>query len=152
MDLNKAGRFINLLANNTSKGVLGWEKTASDDMFQTSLSGFVVRVSHNDSDDFFISIYNSQGEQMDRYMDDDFDMSDGLRYSADMHDQMEAIFNGARRKAMGVEDALDKMVFELRQADDDDPPADSNPQPSPSNSPSPAGVLPPTRPWIKKPE
>lgn len=120
MEQNKLIALINRIITKTSYGELDWESTNNPKSFSVSLSNYSISISaiksfDYDDDDYRITIYNEEGDVIEEATDIELknQMPDALI-------RFKTLFDEARRKAMGVDEALDDILKELE--DDEDAP------------------------------
>jgi hypothetical protein len=104
---SRISTLIQLLHDKTSEGKLVWTITQDDGEYQATFSDFGVRV-YKVGADFHIAVYNSSGELVEDVSDPQVkpDLQNAFKI-------MREIFEMARRKALGVDDVLDKIIGEL---------------------------------------
>ena len=110
--------FVERICERTLASKIQWEKTSTESVFQAILAGYIVRFRHDaDGNQYIIELYNSDNELVDKFDDQQFDCPDP-EYPGPpeypMFTMMERAFAAARRKAMGIEDALNKILRELQ--------------------------------------
>ena len=102
----------------TEAGNVAWEPTASDDVFQVAFPQYSVQISTQPSVepdaevDYIMRIFNQQGTLVEEVTD--IDVRKSLEGAFQI---MREIHDGARRKAMGVDDALTNILSELDKDD-----------------------------------
>ncbi len=104
----------------TKAGNLNWEKTANDEEFQTILSHWVIRVQrqfHDGVEDYWIAILDKDGTTLESISDSELrhkfvDVESDL--ANDVFPLMEELFRTAKRRALGVDGALDSILEELK--------------------------------------
>ena len=112
----KMARLLARLVEKTDQGKVSWEETEQTDVYQAAFPGYSVRISYREATgllalgttDYLLSIFNEDGTQIDEASDVDL-KSD---YS-DSFNRMKKLHEDARRKALGVDEALDKILAEL---------------------------------------
>ena len=112
---NKIHDLVKRLIERTDQGSLNWETSSSNGVYQASFPDLTVRVSKPDAfqygaaNYYVLSLHNEHGEMIDQITDD------VLKNSGfdNAHHQMEHLYTEARRKAMGVDIAIDKILGEL---------------------------------------
>jgi hypothetical protein len=107
------------LSEKTRDNELDWEPTASSDVYQTTLGSYVVKISHverhpEEGDLIVIEILNGEGTVIEKF--DDEDMATMLGSQKQAWNFMEELYNTARRRALGTEQAIDSILEAL---DDD---------------------------------
>ncbi len=112
MAYEKLTQLLLELIRNTELGNLKWEGTAADGVYQVSFPRFTVQLSERDPDrpdcTFVLSILNSEGAEIEQATHEDF--SGALKQPYSMMKQLYAM---ARRRALGVEDAIDVLLKNL---------------------------------------
>jgi hypothetical protein len=108
--------MIKLLAR-TRAGDLTWEGTTSDEAYLTSLATFSVKVSqvwddYGRESNILLSISDSGGRAIEGSRDDE--LADKLHDPA-VRVMMRDLYTEARRAALGVDAALDKLLSELEE-------------------------------------
>lgn len=111
----KAEMFVKRICEQTLSGVLAWEATSDADVFQSTIAGYIVRFAAEDSDSgevYILKLFNEDGELIDKYDDETLrrEMS-GQRVS--WFNTMGKAYRVARRRAMGVDEALSEIIKEL---------------------------------------
>src|SRR5258705_8645175 len=117
MSSDKYMRLVGLLIARTDAKTAPWEPTGRDGVFALSLPDYTVWLArarnrdNNSAWDIVFSILNSDGDVIDSFRD--VDAASDLPDSATAYRQMENLYDKARRKALGVDKALDKVIEEL---------------------------------------
>lgn len=111
MSENKMLVLINKLAERTGKGNLEWKSTEASGVYQTSFPKYSVRLAIRKNQrvadlDYVVQIIDNSGELVEEVDDTDFG-------SGDHYEVMKELYEGARRKAKGVDDALDSILEDL---------------------------------------
>jgi hypothetical protein len=118
----KLVELAKLVLHQTNFGNLGWEETAVKNTFQTTIAKYVIRISECQSKyeqgetDYVLSLINHEGLIIESF--DDVQLSNWIKVSPQPSDVngyviMKDIFVNAKRKAMGVDKALDDVLKEL---------------------------------------
>ena len=121
MEENKLITLVERLSSKSMKGELDWEQTDKEDEFQLSLPKYTIRIFSKPSSeafadiDIFIAIYNGDGTLIEQTVD--YELKDSINSS---YQVFKGIYNNARRKAMGVDKALDDILNSLGDDDDDE--------------------------------
>jgi hypothetical protein len=107
----KLVQLARALFDKTTAGQLHWEPTANQNTFQLSLSNYSTLISKElDPDEpghyILLRICNEEGQVIE-------ELYEGEAVNAGFSD-MRALFNLARRIAMGVDKALDEMLDVLK--------------------------------------
>ena len=104
----KLVELIETLAEKSEAGALKWEATAGSNSYQTNFPRYTVAVSEfgYEEPEYSLTITNEQGELMETVLESDL--------PTETHQQLKTVFNGARRKVMGVDRALDEILSSLQ--------------------------------------
>ena len=123
MTEEKLIEFVTKLEAKTLSGNVKWEETAATDVFQATLSSFVIRICRSEardgSTDLEIDLVSKDGTIIESLSDGQFlrmvrkYQSAGALLEVNAHGVMESIFTSARRMALGVDKALDDVLSEL---------------------------------------
>ncbi len=117
-DTKKELHLVEAICSKTAEGKLAWEPTASDDVFQTTVGGHVVRIKKELGSGvlmYLIELYSSDGEQIASYSDEDFESAELASEANSLYKRMKRTHEIARRKAMAVDDVLDALLSELEK-------------------------------------
>ncbi|NYZ61802.1 hypothetical protein [Luteimonas deserti] len=112
MSGQKLVALTRMLAERTERGELKWEESERPGVFQVSFSNSSVRILHRDSrlqrgsTEYVISIINSLGVEVDEIGDESMPTEGAYSLMKQMYEQ-------ARRKAMGVDTAIDSIIEDL---------------------------------------
>ena len=112
MAYQKMAEFIWGLIHGTEQGKLLWDETEKEDVYQLAFPEYTVRVyeDYPEGGDYpiiFLSIHNDKGVQIERVSESGFsEYEHGASW-------LPNLYEAARRRAMGVEDALDKLLASL---------------------------------------
>jgi len=111
MASDKMVELVKKLVQRTVEGKVPWEQTESDGVFQAAFPGYAVRIFSRLEEnrfDYVLCLFNEEGVKIEEVTD------------VDLRDKIPAAFlimkemhDAARRKAMGVEEALDRILAEL---------------------------------------
>jgi hypothetical protein len=106
MAYDKLVEFANLVYEKTKNGEITWEKTPQEGVFQTSFPKYSVMVRNHSFAGPVFSILDDYGEVIEE-----------LSYAAATNSglDMDLLAELARRQAMGVEQALDELLSELKK-------------------------------------
>jgi hypothetical protein len=98
-------------------GVLDWERTAIDDVFQVSFSASSIEIAGNETGEFDqqvfrLNIYNERGDIIKSFPEDELyrDFENG-------HNYLEKIYTLARSKALKIDEAIDNILEDLNNLD-----------------------------------
>lgn len=112
MSDEKIIEIIKRIYNKTNEGLIEWEPTERSIDYQVSFSNYSIRMSiatRSDGDyDYIIKIINDYGDIIEEVNDEDIANS-----LPDSYEIMKSIYELARRKAMGVDNALDSILKDL---------------------------------------
>jgi hypothetical protein len=122
---SKIGMLISRLHTKTRASRVEWKETENPTAFQVSFSGYSVRIVLEDETGYVadgadpypsykLSIFNDQDCVVESVSDCDFT---GDAEALDQLQVLRELYEGARHKAMGVEDAFNTIMSEL----EDDP-------------------------------
>ena len=105
-------KLVSLLANKTRAGELAWEEAEVPYAFLVSFTHGTARIEVRDSrtfqgnQEFILKVLNSNGVEVERVSDETLEINEA-------YSMMRSIYEGARRKAMNVDVALDSMIEDL---------------------------------------
>ena len=108
-------KLMQRLYAKTAAGQVQWERTANEDVFQSSFPSYVVRVSvepssNPEAPDYFLTIRDEHGRVIESTSDvailQAIPESKAFTLMKELHDM-------ARRQALGVDKALDSLLSEL---------------------------------------
>ena len=116
MSERKIARIVLRLAEKTLNDEIDWEESSVDNNYVATFSGYSISISEEpgfdaDSPDYVLNIRNEDGLVIESKTD--VELKD---YMSESFIKMKNLHQSARRKAMGVDDALDNI---LSQLDDD---------------------------------
>jgi hypothetical protein len=111
MAYEKIIKLVQTLIQKTNENEIDWETTETSDVFQVGFPKYSIRISSEDMDSFGnphagISIYNNEGTLIEHAFDSDF-------FPPLQADSLRKLHDAARRKAMGVDSALDNILNSL---------------------------------------
>jgi len=111
--------LVQKLYRRTDDGSVEWGETEIEGVFQAAFSEYTVCISMQSpdghvpgSEDYVLSILNDRGLKIEEVSD--VDLAEDL---ADSYEVMRHLYRAARRKAMGVDQALDSILSSLGQDD-----------------------------------
>ncbi len=111
--------LVQKLYRRTDDGSVEWEATEIEGVFQAPFPEYTVRLSMQSpdghvpgSEDYVLSIFDARGLEIEEVSD--VDLAEDL---ADSYEVMRHLYRAARRKAMGVDQALDSLLSSLGQDD-----------------------------------
>lgn len=113
--------IIRLLAN-SREGKIGWESTASSGVYQAAFPNYSVRVlartNAEYNQDYGLEIYDQEGQVIEQVWDTDLD--DSSFPSRRNYQRLKELYSLARRRALGVDRALDDILQALGGSPDDE--------------------------------
>ena len=107
--------LIDRLVARTQAASAPWETTATNGQFSLSLAAYSVTISrvHSGTDwDTVIGIEDSLGNAIDSVRDTDLAESSRMN-NPEFYDYINALYDGARRHALGIDKALDTVLKAL---------------------------------------
>lgn len=113
MRYEKIAKLVRKLHEKTIDGKLEWEQTDKRGVFQTSFPDYTIRISmqlEESGEYYYVSIYDSQGILVEQVNDVGLegDIPDSFKL-------MKEMYEFARRKALGVDKALDDILSQLEE-------------------------------------
>jgi hypothetical protein len=113
----KLANLVMKLQQGTEKGKVLWETTASDSMFQATLSGYIVQISQNpdpqsEDPDYMVTILNKDGQVIEAALNGELGQT-AVFANENAYRVMRNIFNRARRAALGGDQAIDAIISQL---------------------------------------
>jgi hypothetical protein len=109
-------KLLQRLHAKTAEGQVQWELTASENVFQSPFSNYVVRIvlkpspNSGESPDYFLNIKGADGKIVESASDvaieEAISGSKAFALMKQLHDM-------ARRQVLGVDEALDSLLSEL---------------------------------------
>ncbi len=116
MSYNKLDKLLQALRNSTEKGETEWEESSWSGSFQASFPNYSVTLRKSDKfnggEEYTISILDYHGETIEEATDED--MSE---VNLKAFEEMKDLYEIARRRAKGVEQALDELLSQLDDPD-----------------------------------
>jgi hypothetical protein len=122
MTENKIVTLVGKIETNTNSDLLIWEATADAHEFQTTLANFVVRIGEQfdpedpERPDYVIKIIDRDGNTLESATNVDLVKMEHEATFGERHpyEVMQSIFKKAKRQALGVDKAIDKILSELQ--------------------------------------
>jgi hypothetical protein len=119
---DKIRSFVETLAKKTEQNKVNWEKTAEHDVFQASFPSYTIhlftRQSRNEiSDDYYVQIIDEDGAVIEETSDEML----AIAANDPILKAMAGMFRAAKRKALGVDRAVDAIVAALTEGDEPPP-------------------------------
>lgn len=108
------------LLNKTRDGDVDWNQTATPDVFLATLGDIGVRIGigksqyGSGSDKVTIELVKPDGATIDSFSDEDFDEDYTRNMEPSIYRQMYDLYNLARRRANGADQAIDYLLDKLR--------------------------------------
>ncbi|TET14545.1 MAG: hypothetical protein E3J81_06515 [Dehalococcoidia bacterium] len=119
MSYPKMVYLVQRLYRRTDAEGMEWEETEIEGVFQAAFPEYSVRLSMQlldghvlGSEDYVLSIFSARGLKIEEVSD--VDLAEDL---ADSYEVMKHLYGTARRKAMGVDQAIDLILSCLDQDD-----------------------------------
>jgi hypothetical protein len=119
MSYPKMVYLVQRLYRRTDAESVEWEETEIEGVFQAVFPEYCLRLSMQlldghvpGSEDYVLSIFNARGLKVEEVSD--VDLAEDL---ADSYEVMKHLYRAARRKVMGVDQALDSILSSLGQDD-----------------------------------
>ncbi|RJP35551.1 MAG: hypothetical protein C4527_00430 [Candidatus Omnitrophota bacterium] len=107
---SKFTQLINQLHEKTVNNKINWEETAEENIFLVSFSDYSVEIADysDESHDLYkLRIYNKEGKIVDKIS------SDNCSYLT--ANELKEVYENARRKAMGADEALGELLESLNE-------------------------------------
>lgn len=107
---NKIVKLVRRLFQLTQEEKLPWEETGHESVYQLSLADYIIRVAEQPQEDpkqpprHVLRICNAKGIVLDQVTDEDIN-----EHIHDAHEFLQDLYRRARRIAMGVETAIDRI-------------------------------------------
>jgi phosphoribosyl-dephospho-CoA transferase len=114
MSSEKQQALVRKLGHLTEAGILDWQETVEESMYQVALPAHTIKIwttPNEDSDDLvdvWIAIINAQGNEVQRFSDVEIGGSSRAWYEL-----MLKLYEQAKSKALGVDAVLDEVLQEL---------------------------------------
>lgn len=116
--MDKRLRLIRSLHDRTSEGRIAWEPTNREREFQASFPDYTISIGmrpnrNREEEDYGLKLYNADFDLIEEIWDEDVQAEENLYPFVLLRDT----YQTARRTAMGVEKALDRLLVELDDPD-----------------------------------
>lgn len=114
----KLAKIIVKLLERTKAGSVPWEETGKQEVFQAAFPGYTIQVfsreNENDPDvlDYVVRIVNEEGNVLEEVADPE--LSDVMEKPLETMKELYAV---ARRSALGVDEALNRILSSLEEKD-----------------------------------
>ena len=122
MEKPKTAILVERLHQSTVKGAVPWEETEEKGVYQAAFPPYSIRISERDDGtpepDYVLSIYNEEGTLVDEIVPS---VVHEYIPSGESYRLFKSMYETARRIAMGLEAALDKILEALPDDDTDIP-------------------------------
>lgn len=112
MNNPKLEKLVRTLAEKTRLGELAWDESERSGVFQLPFSNSTVRIftresrAHRGDVEYVVAILNSLGAEVEEISDETL----GVEWAFSI---MKDLYEAARRKAMGVDVAIDSILDDL---------------------------------------
>jgi hypothetical protein len=115
MSYERIALVLQALDKRTKAGEVPWNETETKGVFQTSFPSYSVRLFQasnpfEDASDFVLQIINESGDVVEETRDTDL-----TDYFEKPYIFMRDLYERARRRAMGVDDAIDEILRALQK-------------------------------------
>lgn len=112
--MDKRLRLVKILHDRTAEGTVEWERTTTDGEFQVAFPTYSIAITSRpdydaDEPDYGLRIYNKDGDLIEEIWNTDL-VVDGEHNPFLL---LRSTYKTARRIAMGVEQALDALLWDL---------------------------------------
>jgi hypothetical protein len=122
---DKLWDFIQRLRDRTTEGKVSWERTADEGVYQVSFPNYTVRIfsrpAGEEEFEYVVQIVDQEGTVVEEATNGDLAAAATAGRSS-AYRLMGDLFKQARRKAMGVDQALDAIMESLGPGPDHDVP------------------------------
>lgn len=119
---DRLSTLVRLLDEKTQAGVVFWEKTGEDGIYEAVFDAFNLKiykrlnpVDYKAQEDIYIGIYDQVGTLLDEVTDLEIESS-----LSDAYERMARIYQLARRRALGVDRAIENIIAQLNDSLDFD--------------------------------
>ncbi len=117
MENEKLWALIRKLKARTLEDRVAWEGTTRENAYQAAFPGYSIVISNVADeewgrDDYFLSIYDTEGRLVEKVSDAQLDAGMAKK---EAHGLLGEVFDAARRQALGVDEALDAVMLALDQ-------------------------------------
>jgi hypothetical protein len=117
----KMAELLNVLATKTGQGDVEWQDTADPDKFLAAFPSYTVEVKlwlplGEGSEAYALQLNDAHGKVIDEITDSDLPGSSGPPPA-----RLRVLFESARARARGVNEAVDSIIGELTKDDPPDP-------------------------------
>jgi hypothetical protein len=107
-------KIVNGLHKRTDRGLIAWEATVEAGEFQAAFADYSVRIAprftvrYLTEPDYVLKFFNEDGQLLESVSNTDFEDA-----REDFYEIMKDLYEGARRKALRVDEALASILEEL---------------------------------------
>ncbi len=118
----KIVKMVRRLFQMTQEDKLQWQETGHEGVFQLGVDDYIIRVAKEHSDEagakkkYVLSICNAKGVVLEQVSNDEIG-----EHIHDAGEFIEDLYHRARRIAMGVETAIDRITQRLEDEDASEP-------------------------------
>lgn len=119
---SKLIKIIKRLSKQTDDNKLNWAETSNENEFIVSFPDYSILLALEPSrkfpgsDDVVLTILNGEGSIIEEVRDTEFDKIDFMDIPP--YDFMIGILNRVRKQVLGIDQALDSILFELKDDDE----------------------------------
>lgn len=113
----KYKELVDALDQKTRDGKVDWKQSPTEGVFHAAFPGYSIKISRHETDfgayDIKIAIFDESGQVIEEFFDgevSEFDTDNRSYYKV-----MLALYDIARRVALGSDKALDTIINSLRQ-------------------------------------
>lgn len=111
--------LVQKLYRKTDAGRVPWEATDIEGVYQVALPEYILRIWMQSQDgqapgseDYVLGIFNARGSMIEEISD--VDLAEDL---SDSYEAMKHLYRAARRKALGMDQALDSLLSSMGEDD-----------------------------------
>ncbi|MBX8608556.1 hypothetical protein K5D65_15280 [Pseudomonas cichorii] len=111
MSDSKIISILDKLIEKTTRGDTDWIVTEIKGVYQVSFPRYSVRLAFKSEgldEKYVVTIINGEGLVIDSFNTDDI-----YRFYPDSYDKLSSLYSAARRKALGVDRALDELLEDM---------------------------------------
>jgi hypothetical protein len=104
--------LVDRLYSKTEIGQVGWREALSRAGFEVSFPHYSIGLEADESNFITINLYNKDGAVMESVAERDL-RARGFSIDEETANKLDELYKMARRKAFGVDEALDELLGEL---------------------------------------
>ncbi len=118
MPYTKLAKIIVKLVERTKAGSVTWEETGNRGVFQAAFPGYTIQVFSRENEDdpdvldYIVRIVNEEGNVLEEVAD--LELREVMEHPLST---MKELYGLARRSALGVDEALNRILSSLEQKD-----------------------------------